>query len=284
MSPDERPTTRATGREATLLGMVVDLARGLSADTDVPELLQRLVDSCVELFPATSAGLMLLSEAGVPTVAAASSSDQGQLELLQLLGDQGPCLDCTRTGSPVLVDELAATTGRWPDWSPRALELGARSAYAFPLRLGARTFGALNLFGDRAGILDAADQAAATALADVAAAVVATGRQTRRAEELTGQLQHALESRVVIEQAKGIASVALHVSVDEAFQVLRAHSRSSNRRLADIAADLAAGRLDVRTLGRPRTRPAAARTGRAGAAGSPPPAARTSSPAATTPG
>ncbi len=279
MTVDERATPASGDREAALLGTFVDLARGMTADSDVPDLLHRLVDRCVELFPATSTGLMLLDDAGVPAVAAASSSDQQQLEMLQLQRDQGPCIDCLRTGEHVLVDELAGATDRWPVWAPRAHELGARSVYAFPLQLGGRTFGALNLFGDRTYMLPAADQTAAAALAELAAAVVAADRQARQAEQLTGQLQHALESRVVIEQAKGITSVALGVSVDEAFQVLRGYSRSHNRRLADLAADLAAGRLDARELTRPQP-PAPARRTRIGDSADP----RTAAPARSTPG
>ena len=237
-----------TDRAPELVSALVDLACGPATGTDMPELLHRLVANCVQLFSATSAALLLANEAGVPTVAAASSSDREHLDLFQLQVAEGPCLDCVATGGYVVVDDLSASAGRWSTWAPRALAGGVCSVYAFPLRLGTQTFGALNLLGDGPAMMGADDRSAATALADVSAAVVATDRQARRAEQLTGQLQHALDSRVVIEQAKGVTSVALGVSVDEAFHVLRGYSRSRNRRLTDIATDLTTGRLDAREL------------------------------------
>ena len=243
-------TPESVAREDLLIDTFVDLVAGLTSTGDSPELLQRLVERCVQMLAASSAGLILTEEGGQLAVVAASTAEQRVLELFELQSGEGPCLDCARGGQQVLVNDLRADTSRWPTWAPLALAGGVRSAYALPLRLGPVTFGALNLFGDRPGLLGPRDTRVGQALADVATMIVLSSRQVRRAEQLSSQLQTALDSRLVIEQAKGVIATALGISVDDAFKVLRGHSRAHNLRLTEVAADLTTGRLGSDSLGR----------------------------------
>jgi GAF domain-containing protein len=166
---------------------------------------------------------------------AASNANGEHLELMQLQAVEGPCLDCFATGEPVVNADLAHATDRWPTFAPRAIELGYHSVHAFPMRLREHTIGALNLFGSADAVFDQADARVVQALADVATIALMQERTIRRAEELTEQLQGALTSRVVIEQAKGAVAAMEGISTDEAFEVLRTRARSSQKRLVDVA-------------------------------------------------
>ncbi len=249
-----RTPTETAAREDALVDAFVGLARGLVSVVDASEVLRQLVDGCVGLFDSVSAGVLLTDDRGGPAVAASSSAERQVLGSLEVQAHQGPCLDCVRLAEPVQVADLAQARGRWPAWAPAALAAGVRSAYAFPLRLGDTVVGALGFFGSRVDPVDERDRRIAQALADVATITVLTARRVGRAEERTGQLQTALDSRVVIEQAKGVVAAALGMSVDDAFGVLRTHSRSANRRLAEVAADVTTGRLAPDRLGRRQRR------------------------------
>ncbi len=235
-------------REDVLLDTFVGLASGLVPPVDIAELLKRLVEQCVQLLAASSVGLILADEHGELAVLASSSAEQHVLELFELQSDEGPCLHCIRTGGPVRVDDLAADEARWPRWAPAAVRSGVASAYALPMRQDDVTFGALNLFGDRVGLLGPQDLRVGQALADVATSIVLSTRQVRRAEQLSAQLQTALDSRIVIEQAKGVVATALGVSVDDAFVILRRHSRTRNLRLIQVASDITTGTMGSDSL------------------------------------
>ena len=242
----EDPAGRDPARESAVIDAFVDLSHDLTTETDVSEMLARLVERCVDLLTATAAGILLPDTGGQLAVLAASSSRQRVLEAFQLQAAQGPCLDCTRTGEPVLVGDLEAehaTSDRWPVWSPRALSDGIRSVYAVPMRLRGRTVGALNLLGDRTELVDARNYRLVAGLADVATLAVFSTRQTLGQDQQVAQLEHALTARILIEQAKGVVATALGTTMDDAFQLLRAHSRSNNRRLTDICTDITTGRL-----------------------------------------
>lgn len=238
-------TAGAAGRESAVIAAFVELSDAQLSDSDTAETLARLVQRCVDLLGVTAAGILLPDRAGQLAVLAASSSEQHTRETLQLHAAQGPCLDCVRTGQPVLVPDLtaAADTGRWPRWAPRALAGGVRSANALPMHLDNQPIGALNLVGDRPHQLTDPNRALGQALADVATTAVFTGRRRHDSDQRSAQLQHALHSRVIIEQAKGVLATALGTSVDDAFTLLRDHSRNTNQRITDVAAALATGRL-----------------------------------------
>lgn len=169
----------------------------------------------------------------------ASSNESGKaLELFQLQHAEGPCLDCFRTKKPVINADLTHAAAQWPRFAPRAIEAGFRSVHAFPLRLRDQVIGALNLFGFEGIHFEPDEVRLVQALADVATIAILQERNLSRAEALTEQLQGALNSRIIIEQAKGALAAKEGVSVDVAFDLLRRRARSSRQRLADVALTL----------------------------------------------
>jgi len=184
-------------------------------------------------------------------VVASSREDAKVMELLQLQSDQGPCMDCCRTGAPVSVPDLADAAGRWPVFVAAVAERGAyRSVHALPLRLRGEAIGAMNLFHGQPGALPEADLALGQALADVATIGILSERAIRSSEVVTEQLQTALNSRVIIEQAKGALAQRGNLTMAAAFDRLRRYARTHNTRLSEVArqvieTDLAADILDA---------------------------------------
>ena len=172
---------------------------------------------------------------------AASSEAVRLLELFQLQNDQGPCLDCFRTGQPVHAADLATAAQRWPRFAPAARQAGFAAVQALPMRLREQVIGALNLFRAGPGAFATADIRVGQALADVATIGLLHERGMRRSDTLNEQLQTALNSRVVIEQAKGKLAERLGVDMDQAFSLLRDFARARNRRLSELAQALVDG-------------------------------------------
>ena len=181
----------------------VELADTLVADFDVIDFLHVLTDRSVQLLGVSAAGLLLADPRGELRVVAASSEAARLLELFQLQSDQGPCLDCFRAGQPVDAEDLAAAAHRWPRFVPAAQQAGFAAVQALPMRLREQVIGALDLFRATPGALAPADRRVGQALADVATISLLHERSTRRSETLNEQLQTALNSRVIIEQANG---------------------------------------------------------------------------------
>jgi GAF domain-containing protein len=215
--------------------LFVEVADSLVDDFDVVDFLHNLTVRTATVSGAEAAGLMLTDQTGRLQFMAPSRPGGAALELFQLQNSEGPCLDCFRAGEPIVNEDLSRAVDRWPTFAPRALELGYRSVHAFPMRLREHTIGALNLFGSTSTSFDAPDVRLVQALADVATIALMQERRIRRAEELTEQLQGALTSRVVIEQAKGAVAALADLSPDEAFELLRARARSHRQRLLDVA-------------------------------------------------
>lgn len=229
-------------RETLLTETFVALADTLVDTFDVVEFLSLLSERCVELFDAEAAGVMLANPGGTLTLVASSSERMRLIELFALQRDEGPCPDCYRTGEAVTVGDLE-TTSRWPTFTPEALRVGFRAVNAVPLRVRRQVVGALNLFRNGAGSLPDDDLRAAQALADVATVSILQHRLNQDQQLVTGQLQHALDSRIVIEQAKGVLAERTKVDVDEAFSLLRHYARSHNRQLSEVAREVIDGTL-----------------------------------------
>lgn len=240
-------------RESRLVGTFVRLADTLVDDYDIPEVLHQLALHCVEFLGASAAALMLSDQRDGLQLVASSDERSRLLELFQLQTDEGPCIDSFRSGEAVVATDLSTELPRWPVFAPRAMEHGFRSVYALPLRLRQDTIGTLNLFGHLPGTLSAEDAKVAQALADIATIGILQERTIRHGEVLTAQLQGALNSRITIEQAKGLLAHAGGLDMEQAFQTLRAYARSHSTRLTDIAHALAVGQLHPdRVLGRGR--------------------------------
>lgn len=223
-------------REHLLAAAFVELADTLVDDYDVVDLLDRLAVHSVRLLDVTAAGLLLDDQRGRGLRVLAASSEQTRLlELFQLQTDEGPCLDCVRTGQPVSVPDLGEAAARWPQFAPKAVQQGFHAVHALPLRLRSQTIGALNLFHDQPASLAEDDLRLGQALADAATIGILHERTVRRNETVVEQLQTALNSRVILEQAKGFLADRGGIGVDEAFDWLRGYARSNNLRLSDAA-------------------------------------------------
>ncbi len=218
-----------------LARVFVEVADTLIAEFDVIEFLQMLADRAADIINAAAVGLLLADQHGRLQFMAASDESSRLLELFQVQSHDGPCLDAFNTARPVMNIDLRTAGGRWPRFAPQATTFGFRSVHAFPLRLRDDVIGAMNIFGHDTGGLDETDAQIMQALADVAAIGLLQERAISRGEILTEQLQGALNSRIIIEQAKGAIAQAHDTTVDAAFELIRAHARRTNRRLNEVA-------------------------------------------------
>ena len=231
-------------RDQRLATTFVELADSLVDDFDVVELMVLLTERCVELLDVAQAGLLLSDGVGRLRLVAATSEALETVELFQAQADEGPCCDCFRTGLALGVADLLAETGRWPRFAPVAIGAGFRSVHAVPLRLRGHILGALNLFGGEPGMLGPSDAAAAQALADVATIALLQNRAIEESHRLSEQLQEALNSRVTIEQAKGMIAEYASCGMDQAFESLRRFARDHQHRLSAVAGALVDGSLE----------------------------------------
>jgi transcriptional regulator with GAF, ATPase, and Fis domain len=239
-------------REAKFARTLVQLADTLVSGFDVVELLTMLADRCVDVLDVGAAGIMLVAPDGELRVMASSSEAMRLLELFELQAQEGPCFDCYRTGQPVVDQDLEIASGRWFRFSTEAIAAGFHSAHALPMRLRGTVIGALNLFYIESGEMRQADIECAQALADVATIAILQHRATLEAQVLNEQLHHALNSRIVIEQAKGIIAERQHLSMEQAFSALRTYARARNRLLVEVAEAVIDGSLSVSSLDHPR--------------------------------
>ena len=213
----------------------VELADTLVTDFDLSDFLVTLARHSVELIEVSAAGLVLAEPADTLSLAAASTDQARELCAAQLRDRQGPAFDCYHSGRPVHCADLVAADGRWPQFRREALAAGFRAAHAVPMRLRDSTIGALTLYSSVGGPVTAENVQLAQALADVATIGILHERTVRRHELLISQLQKALDTRILIEQAKGVLAERLGIPMDDSFTILRAHSRERNRRLRETA-------------------------------------------------
>jgi transcriptional regulator with GAF, ATPase, and Fis domain len=213
----------------------VEMADTLVDDFDLMDFLHRVTVRCADVLGVSAAGLLLTDQRGALRVVAASTEQTRLLELLQIQTDEGPCPECFHTGRPVAVANLSAAADRWPRFVAEARQIGFGSAHAMPMRLRSDIIGALNLFNTRPGTLPDRTLHLGQALADVATIALLQARAIGYRDTLAEQLQTALNSRIIIEQAKGVIAERRQLDVDSSFTLLRNAARSSNRRLSDLA-------------------------------------------------
>jgi GAF domain-containing protein len=231
-------------REELVVRALVEMADTLVADFDVVELLSGLAGHCVELLGVSAAGVMVATAHGDLRLVASSSEAMRVLELFELQAEEGPCLDAYRSGEPV--DHLALGDGSspWPRFSPAAVGAGFRSVSALPLRLRDTTIGALNLFSVGVAPMSEPNTVVARALSDLAAISIIQHRSADEHQRANEQLSYALNSRIVIEQAKGIIAERAGVDLSEAFERLRGYARNHNLRLTEVAFAAVDGTLE----------------------------------------
>ena len=237
-------TTTET-RERKLSAAFVKLADTLVTEFDVVDLLHWLVEQCTEILDTQAGGLMLADPTGQLQLVASTSEEAELVEIFQLAAGEGPCLDCFRTGTPVTVGNVEADGGSWPTFSAEALKFGFRSIHATPLRLRGQVIGTMNLFSHHTGALVSEDIAVAQALADVATIGILQERHIRNANVIAEQLQRALDSRILIEQAKGVLASTMSTTMNDAFEIMRAYARDHNLPLRQIADDVVARRINL---------------------------------------
>jgi GAF domain-containing protein len=235
-------------REQSIVSTFVELTDTLVDDFDVVELLTVLAARCIDVLDVAAAGLMLVNADGELRVIASSSDAMRLLELFELQAEEGPCTECFRTGDPIVHPRLTADDLRWPLFAPRALAAGFHSVHALPMHLRGKTIGALNLFRTENGSLDEADMTTAQAFADVATIAILQHRAVAEVQAVNDQLNHALNSRVVIEQAKGMVAERDELDMEQSFRRLRGCARSHNLRLVDVAQSVIDGTIPDTSL------------------------------------
>ncbi len=229
----------SSDRERAVTAAFVALARSLADGVDPVDLLIGLAQDTTRLLDVASTGILLADPRGVLHIVAASSEATRTLEVFQLQRDQGPCLDCYHSGAPVSVADLRAAAARWPLFVEAATEAGFASVHAVPLRLRDNMLGTMGLFGAHVGALNDDDVDLGQALAYVAAVAIVQDKVSADQAAVNEQLQVALNSRVVLEQAKGVLAQRGNLDMDRSFAALRRYARDHNLRLTDVASAVA---------------------------------------------
>lgn len=223
-------------REQWLADTFVDIADTLVADFDLLEVLTVMVERCVTLLDAAEVGLVLRGPGGRLSVMASSTERMRAVELFEVQSDDGPCLDCLRSAAAVegvLLD--ADAVRRWPRFTPMAREAGYQAVLALPMRIRSRAIGAVNVFLAHEQLPVAGDIRLTQAIADAATIAILQQRMLRESTEVVTQLQTALNTRVTLEQAKGMVAEQLGIDVTDAFQRIRTHARNHNLTIAQVA-------------------------------------------------
>jgi GAF domain-containing protein len=218
----------AIDRETRIISAFVDLAHSLTTDFDEVALLHALVHDCVELLDMNAGAILLADGSGELHLTTSTSEAAEFVEVMQLAGSSGPCIDCFNTGNAVAVHDIADDASPWPLFQVAALAQGFHSALATPMKLRGKVIGTLNLFSEHAGHVSEPNATVVQALADVGTIGIVQERVIREARMVEEQLHRALDSRIIIEQAKGVIASSLSLNMDQAFELLRKYSRDRN--------------------------------------------------------
>ena len=239
-----------TPPDTDVAATLMQLADTLASDYDMFDYLDLLLTRSANVMNAEAGGVMLSNGRGALRLLASTDEPARLMEVYELASQEGPSVECYRGGVQVIEEDLD-TSERWPRFAPAAVTGGYRAAFAFPMRLRQQTVGALSLFRAEPGRPGAEDVRAAQAFAHMAAIGILQERAVRESRELAGQLQTALNTRVVIEQAKGVVADRADVSMGEAYQRLRWYARNHNRPLRGVASEVVARTLNVDRLEAP---------------------------------
>jgi len=223
------------GPQSAVVKVFAELADTLVTDFDLIDFLDLVTVRSAQTLGVEAVGLLLVRTNDDRNVVAASCETMGVLALFQLQSDEGPGLDCYLTGRPVNCPDLSSEASRWPRFVPPAIDAGFAAAHALPMRLSDATIGQMNLLTATHGGLDGEQLAVAQALTDMATLGVVNARAIGGRELLTNHLHTALNSRVTIEQAKGIVAARCDVTVGEASELLRSYARGRNQKLTEVA-------------------------------------------------
>lgn len=234
-----------TATDSRVREAFIELTDTLVTDFDIIDFLELLATRCTELLGVTACGVLLADHHGELTMVAASTDEARVLELSQVQHAEGPCLDAFTTGVPVQWRDPGDGDPRWPAFTAAAQAAGFAAVQALPMRLREERLGALSLLSAAPGPFDSDAVALGQALADAATIGIVHQRALARQEVIAEQLQLALNSRIVIEQAKGFLAERLGIGVEDAFNVLRRYARDNNQKLTEVAAQVVEDRLDI---------------------------------------
>jgi GAF domain-containing protein len=209
-------------------------SRTLASRYDISDVLYELSDSVVVVLDAAGAGVSLADDDGRLRFATASTDLVNNVEQIQQDTQQGPCHRAYNTNEAVFISDLSATDD-WPTLRDAALQAGLRSAAGIPMALDGVALGSLNIYDSKIRVWTPDDAAAAQVLADIATGYVAHASELEQARRINEQLQAALDTRVLVEQAKGLLAGERGISLDEAFNLLRRHARSHNAPVRSVA-------------------------------------------------
>ncbi|MER0429743.1 GAF and ANTAR domain-containing protein [Streptomyces microflavus] len=242
-------------REQQLTDVFLNTADSLVSDFDILDFLQQFTVHCTALLDVATAGVLLGDERGRLQLLAASDENTRMLEVFAARHEQSPCVECYRSGQPVPHIDLTEPDAlrRWPEFTKAARERGFAAVHAFPLRLRGDVVGALGLFRTTPDPLGQQDVLLAQAMADMATIAVLQQRTLAQSETERSQLQYALTSRVIVEQAKGVLAERWQVNMDDAFTAMRSYARNHQLRLTEIAKEIAEGTLDTDQIPSPAT-------------------------------
>jgi hypothetical protein len=230
--------------DLAMLKAFLTLTDDLVAGVGVDAYLRGLAVRAAELLDVRAVAVLLVGEDGTLNVAASSDELADQIARHEVTLNEGPGVDSFRSGLPVGCREMSVTQPGWPRFAPVAVGAGVAAAHALPCRRRDDVLGALMMYATGAGALSLADAELGRALANAVSLAVTTCRERELAVR-ADQLQHALHSRVVIEQAKGMLAERLGISTNEAFDLLRRHARANNAKIRDVARDVLTGTLAV---------------------------------------
>lgn len=225
------------------MDVLIELADTLATSFDIDDYLHLLCARAHRLFDVRAAGVLLEGPGGSLQLSAASTDDSAALDLFEVQARQGPCFDAYRSGQQIVAADLEQVEGRWPQFTRLALQHGMRAVSAFPLRLRGDRIGAMNLFRGLPASMQEDQIVAAQALADVATIGIMSRRRYDAAQVRTDQLQWALDSRISIEQAKGIIAERQHLRPNEAYQLIRRYARGHQRTVRSVAEAIVDGAL-----------------------------------------
>ena len=236
-----------TSREARISAAFVSVADTLTTEYDMVDLLHTLVSECAGILGMEAGGLMLVDGNGDLQLMTSTSEAADLVEVMQLAAAAGPCIDCFRTGVAVSVREISESQ-QWPKFRTTAMEQGFHSVLATPMKLRGKILGTMNLFGITAGEVTARDAAVAQALADVATIGILQERVIQEGHLIEAQLHRALDSRILIEQAKGVIANELSLSMDDAFNLLRKYARDRNLTISSVSEQVSNRAISVRQV------------------------------------
>ncbi|MFC9916826.1 GAF and ANTAR domain-containing protein [Agromyces binzhouensis] len=240
-------------RDARLSAAFVKVADTLIDDYDVVDLLDTLAQECVILVDSDAGGLLIADTEGTLQLVASTNEAAEFVEVIQLDAGEGPCMEAFQTGAGVTIPDMSVED-RWPAFRAAATGQGFQSMHAFPMRLRGQTIGAMGLFSGATGELSESDVAVAQALADVATIGILQERSLRDSTLVADQLQRALDSRVIIEQAKGVIAAQTGVDMHTAFTILRDYARHHQLKLSTVAEEVAERALTLPATARARAK------------------------------